>query len=111
MLNQYHEMAINILERGEFSIYGEKTMLREPGYPFFLAVIYKIFGMNIWVVKIIQFLLHFLIIVGVYFISTKLFNILVSVLSSLAVLLYPIFNIFSGIFLSEMLATFFEYFF
>ena len=36
----YHNMAINILENGEHS-----NFFREPGYPYFLAVSYKLFSL------------------------------------------------------------------
>lgn len=55
----YSTYVENILERGLYALWGDSfDNYREPGYPFFLALTYKIFGMNnFWAVRIIQFLL------------------------------------------------------
>src|SRR5262245_13208962 len=44
----YHYLALNLLQRGVFSMYAEAPFqpdaLRTPGYPLFIASIYALFG-------------------------------------------------------------------
>ena len=54
----YHEGAISIVQGNGFRIYGEYLTAYEPiGYPALLALLYKIFGVNIIVGKIANILI------------------------------------------------------
>jgi Dolichyl-phosphate-mannose-protein mannosyltransferase len=59
---QYSQLAQNIIEYHQFSLVpNEPYFGREPGYSFFLAIIYTLFGQkNLWAVVIIQAALYVL---------------------------------------------------
>ena len=67
---EYNFLAKNLAEgKGYTNLKGEPTALRPPGYPFFLAVIYRIFGESHLVVRIIQSLLGIISCWGIYLIG------------------------------------------
>ena len=101
---QYHELALSMLNDGGFSINGEISMMREPGYPFFIYLIYQFFGVSILTVCIFQAIMHFIIALLTYYIADKIFYRKVAMISALLVVLFPIFNIYSSNLLSEILA-------
>jgi len=103
---EYNEIAINMANGDGFSLGGAKTMFREPAYPFFLFLNYKIFGFNPNVVRIEQFILLFLIIYLTYIISYRIFGILTARFASMAVAGLPIFSIYATDLISEIFATF-----
>lgn len=103
---EYNEIAINMASGDGFSISGERTMFREPAYPFFLFLNYKIFGVNTNAVRAGQFILLFLIIYLTYIISYKIFGTLTARIASLAVAGLPIFPIYATDVISEIFATF-----
>ncbi len=60
---EYQQIAINMLDGHGFSLGdgGERTMVREPFYPFSLFLNYKIFGVHDYLIYFEQFILLFLI--------------------------------------------------
>ncbi len=70
----YQELALNILDKCEFKLDGERNSFRTPGYPLFIAGIYGIFGAKPYIVLIFQILLNILSIYLLYSIVEKLFN-------------------------------------
>lgn len=102
---EYNEIAINMANGDGFSLGGEKTMFREPAYPFFLFLNYKIFGVNTNVVRVEQFILLFLIIYLTYIISYKVFGVLTARIASVAVAGLPIFPIYATDLISEIFAA------
>lgn len=60
-IKRYHFAAVNMLEGRGYSHFKDPpyqpSIFKPPVYPIFLAIIYRIFGVNIDVVKIIQALL------------------------------------------------------
>ena len=48
----YHNLALDILEDVSFSSFSSTQ--RTPGYPFFVAIIYSLFGVLPWVVLFVQ---------------------------------------------------------
>ncbi len=103
---QFHGMALGLLNQHSYSLDGALTMFREPGYPFFLFLNYKIFGIHPGIVRAEQFLLLFLIALIVYFLSKRIFNEAVAKISAIIIVVYPILNIFTRCILSEILAGF-----
>ena len=101
---QYHEIAQNLLNDHSFSYQGELTMIREPGYPFFLFLVYKIFGVNPQAARILQVLMLLSVSVIVYYVSGRIFNSSVAKASSILAVVYPMFNILTASLLSEILA-------
>ncbi|HYU64818.1 MAG TPA: glycosyltransferase family 39 protein [Candidatus Paceibacterota bacterium] len=61
----YDHLAQRINQDGQF-IYQGKPALVEPGYPFFLSVIYRIFGHNYDAVRVVQIILFALTIFIVF---------------------------------------------
>ncbi len=55
----YHDLAITLLDHGEFSRGADRPpdALRTPGYPLFVAAIYSVGDRNPWVVMLFQYLL------------------------------------------------------
>ncbi|MCK4539883.1 glycosyltransferase family 39 protein [Candidatus Parcubacteria bacterium] len=53
----YDTIALNLSEKYEYTKFKKQDFLISPGYPFFLSLIYKIFGQNHILVYYIQFLL------------------------------------------------------
>ncbi len=103
---EYQIIAENILNGEGFSLKGEKTMFREPVYPFFLFLNYKLFGINKNIIRFEQFVLLFLVCFLVYKISKKYFNKSVARMSVLMIVLHPVFLIYATDISSEILAVF-----
>ncbi|MBI5079622.1 glycosyltransferase family 39 protein [Candidatus Wolfebacteria bacterium] len=78
----YEEVAQNILSGKGFAYNGKDAGI-EPVYPLFLAGVYKVFGHNYDVVRIIQIVLFALSIVFVYLLSGKIFGFKIAIWSSL----------------------------
>lgn len=74
----YHFLASNLDEHGKFSSAEEAPFepnsARVPVYPFFIALIYSVFGQNRAVVGFIQVILSIFICIITYKIGKKLFN-------------------------------------
>jgi len=103
---EYNEIAINMANSDGFSLGGEKTMFREPAYPFFLFINYRLFGVNTNFIRVEQFILLFLIIYLTYLIAYKLFGIFTARVASIMVSALPIFPIYATDIISEIFATF-----
>jgi 4-amino-4-deoxy-L-arabinose transferase-like glycosyltransferase len=88
---------------------GIPTSRRAPGYPFFLAGIYGLFGHNHEIVKIFQILLLAGIGIIVYLIAKKYLKLsmAVSFLASIITVFWPYFILYSTLILTEILFTFF----
>lgn len=86
---EYNTYANNLISRGVYTIGGSGfDNFREPGYPFFLFAIYKVFGLfNFWAVRVAQLILLALIGYFVYLTfliyGQKKFGLLAGALSSL----------------------------
>lgn len=104
----YHNVAINLIKGGWFSIDGVYPAAGyvKPGYALFLASVYKIFGPSVFAVKIIQSVLISLSCCMVYKIGTELFNQRIGCYSALITTIHPAFLIISSHLLSESLFIF-----
>ncbi|MEO0102589.1 MAG: glycosyltransferase family 39 protein, partial [candidate division WOR-3 bacterium] len=94
----HHQMAISILKGGWLA---ETSFFRAPLYPYFLALIYKIFGINLFIPRIIQILIGSGSCLLVYLIGKKIFSQKVGTIAGLAASLYPLLIYFDG----ELLLT------
>lgn len=103
---EYKIIAENMFNGNGFSLNGQKTMFREPAYPFFLFTIYKIFGINFNAVRIIQFVLLFAAIYLSYKLSLKLFGASAAKITVLAISVLPIFGLYATDLISEIFASF-----
>jgi tetratricopeptide (TPR) repeat protein len=101
----YNDWAIDIFKKGKW--FGSDVFFMSPFYPYFLAVIYKIFGETTMLVRIIQIVISSLNIVVIYLISRDLFNKQVGFVSAFIAAFYSLFIFYSGLILSETVQTFF----
>lgn len=85
--NLHNEVALNILNGGQFVFNGRPAPI-EPGYPIFLAGIYKIFGHNYNIVRIIQIILFALSVIFIYLLVEKIFNKKITVWSAVIIALF-----------------------
>ncbi len=112
---EYNEIAVNMANGSGFSLNGAESMFREPAYPFFLFLNYRIFGINYNLIRIEQFVLLFLTIYLTYVISDGMFGNLPAKIASLTIAVLPIFPIYATDFISEIFTAFlvllFTYFF
>lgn len=102
----YDNAALTLLQEKKFLPSG--GVLYPPGYPFFLAIIYAIFGHNYNAVYIIQFLLLGGIGVVVYFLGKNRlkFSDGQAVIVSIVTILWPYFILYPMLLMSEILFIF-----
>jgi len=67
----YLQLARNLAESGSFSMWSKPSAYVAPGYPFFLAALFKIGGENLLAVKLIQAVLGASTAVLVYFFALR----------------------------------------
>ncbi|MFC1756625.1 ArnT family glycosyltransferase [Patescibacteria group bacterium] len=103
---EYQVIAQNMLEGKGYSLDEEKTMKREPAYPTFLFLNYKIFGVNSNLIRFEQLIFLFLICFLTYKLSKEFFNEAVAKIATLAIAIHPLFIIYVTDRVSEILATF-----
>ncbi len=72
----YHNLATNLVEYGEFSfVQGEPVSIRPPFYPFFLAFIYELFGLGSFqVARTVQAVLSLGTIVLMYDLGKRVYD-------------------------------------
>ncbi len=75
---------------------GNKVFFRSPLYPYFLALIIKIFGDSLYIIRIIQAIIGSISCVLIYYIAKKVFNPFVGAVSALMALLYGPFIFYDG---------------
>jgi 4-amino-4-deoxy-L-arabinose transferase-like glycosyltransferase len=93
----------NSLARRVVAGLGYPDSFRVPGYPFFLATFYAIFGDHLLVVKLINVVLGALTCLFTYIIARKTFNDRVALLAALIVALFPSLILYAGLVASENL--------
>ncbi|MBU4332464.1 glycosyltransferase family 39 protein [Patescibacteria group bacterium] len=104
----FHRLGINLAEGRGFYLEedGGATMFRDPGYPFFLAVSYKIFGVHPNIIRFEQFLLLFFICFLSYLIAKEVAGKRAGRISAILLAIFPTLNIFASYLFSEILAAF-----
>ncbi|UCD83580.1 MAG: tetratricopeptide repeat protein [Deltaproteobacteria bacterium] len=75
---------------------GSKIFYQSPLYPYFLAIIYRIFGHNLFAVRVIQFIIGSLNCILIYLIGKKAFNPRVGLLAALMAVFYKVFFFYEG---------------
>ncbi len=81
----YHNWAIKI-SSGDWL--GNSVFKGLPLYAYFLALIYKIFGINVYIAKFIQIIMGSVSCVMLYFLGKNIFNRKIAILSSLLAVFY-----------------------
>ncbi|MCP4676809.1 MAG: hypothetical protein GY854_15105 [Deltaproteobacteria bacterium] len=98
----YHEWAIAI---SQGDIFGDRVFFLSPLYPYFLAVIYSVFGPGFFVGKLVQMLLGVMSCVLVYIIGKRVFSIQVGFFAALFFAGYSTMIFYEGILLVAGLQT------
>ncbi len=90
----YHDLWAQSIAQGNWI--GDQVFFRAPFYPYFLGIIYKLFGHNYFIPRLIQHLLGSFSVVLIYFLAKRLFHKKVAYLSAVFASIYWIFFYFEG---------------
>ena len=105
---QYDAIGWNIASGAGFSIHpGVPTPERAPGFPFFLSIVYSLFGHSLLIATLAQAALGALICLLLYDITRRLFDERTAMAAALFVCFFPVSVAYTGLLLSETLFTFF----
>lgn len=100
----YHQVAVNILAGNGPQLHDNAVAFRPPGYPCFLAAIYKLSGHdNLLPARMVQALMSALAVWQVFAIAARVFNRQAGLLAALPVTIDPFQVYFSGMILNETL--------
>jgi len=103
----YDSIAANLASGRGFSLNSTTLSIdRTPGYPFFLAVIYLIFGHNIFIAKIAQLIINALTCVILYLLTKRIFGEKIAIYTAIFVAVYPPLATMALSLYSEALFTF-----
>jgi 4-amino-4-deoxy-L-arabinose transferase-like glycosyltransferase len=87
--SNYLHLARSLLESGSYAMWAKPSAYVAPVYPFFLAGVFKIFGENFLVVKLIQVVLGTAAVPFVYLLALRFARPAVALLAALIVALHP----------------------
>ena len=90
----YNNWAINIVNTGNWL--GTDTFFLNPGYPYVVALIYKIFSINIDIVRLFQFIVDAASGLITFYIANELFGKKVGVVAGLIYSVYGVFIFYAG---------------
>jgi len=113
----YNQIALNLIsgkgytEDEGVSLQNDTAIVRVgPGYEFFLAGVYKIFGYHVWLIWFLQAIFHALTVLFVYLISKEIFSKnwhqLIGLAAAALVAFSPDLIVASSMLLTENLAVF-----
>lgn len=104
----YDKIAVNLIKYRQYATEpGKPTASREPVYPYFLAIIYFVFGLsNYTAVRVIQIFISSLTCVMVFLLALDLFNKKIATLAGLVSCFWPHFIYYSTTILRETLFCF-----
>lgn len=107
----YQQLGAAMARSGEFTRFPESPIfipevLRTPGYPAFVAVIYRVFGEHTLPVAIAQALVFALICLIVYGIARRVTNERVATLAAVMTALFPPLPYYGALVLTEVWTTF-----
>ena len=101
----YYDWAKNIVSSDNW--FGDKVFFMSPGYPYFLAFVFKFFGSSIFTIRIIQALISAANIFLIYRLTKNLFDSKSGFIAAGIASIYSVFIFFSGAVFGETLQTFF----
>lgn len=105
---QYDAIGWNIANGAGFSVQpGVPTPERAPGFPFFLSILYSLFGHSLLMAALAQALLGALTCLLLYDMARRLFDERTAMAAAWAACFYPVSVAYTGLLLSETLFTFF----
>ncbi len=94
---QYSRLATGLLEHGSYlNDRGRPSAYWPPGYPFFMAAVYALFGVNIVALRVVQCLIGAGTVALVHRIATRVLDRDGARLAALATALYPLFIYSAG---------------
>jgi 4-amino-4-deoxy-L-arabinose transferase-like glycosyltransferase len=99
----HHQWALAILSKREFIA---DAYFRAPLYPFFLALLYKVFGVNLFIVRLAQAVLGSCSCAVLYTLGKKVFDQKSSFYAGMLMAVYPLFIYFDGELLIPVLLVF-----
>lgn len=102
--SQFYDNWANQILRGDWI--GKEPFFMGPLYPYFLAVIYTIFGHDFYIPRLIQSIVGSLGCLVIYLIAKEIFGKTVGLISSIIAALYLPFIFHEGMFLIESLSLF-----
>jgi tetratricopeptide (TPR) repeat protein len=102
----YHDIWAQNIAGGNWI--GSKVFFRAPFYAYFLAIVYKIFGHNYIIPRVIQHLIGSFSCILVYFLAKKLFNRKVATVASLLAATYGMFIYFEDELVLDSFLVFFD---
>lgn len=103
---EYHDQWAQMISKGEDITEG--VFFRAPLYPYFLALIYKLFGYSYFMARLIQFLIGSLSCVLVYLVGRKVFNRRIATMAGVMASLYGVLIYFDGELLLPVLEVFLD---
>ena len=106
--SQYSAYASNLASGNGYSLDGKSvSIFREPGYPLFVSILYKVFGHeNLRAVFVIQAVLLGLIGLLIYFLFLKIEHPTTGFIAGITVSFFPIYGYYAAELLTELLFTF-----
>ncbi len=99
----HHQWALAILSKREFIA---DAYFRAPLYPFFLALLYKVFGVHLFIVRMAQAVLGSCSCAVLYSLGKKVFDQKSSFYAGMLMAVYPLFIYFDGELLIPVLLVF-----
>jgi tetratricopeptide (TPR) repeat protein len=100
----YDQTALKIINNQM----DKEVYMMMPGYAYFLAFSYKIFGHNFFLIRIIQMLFGAATAVFIYLIALRLFNRPVAIISALTFCFYGVFFFFEGLILGLIFGAYYN---
>ena len=97
----YHNLGTSLLHHGIFP-----SALRTPGYPFFISLLYYIFGIKPWVVIICQIFIDSCTIILIYSLANSILDEKTATVAAGLYALDPIAIYYSNMLLTESFFTF-----
>ena len=101
----FHDLWAKSIASGDWV--GQGVFFRAPFYPYFLGIIYKILGHDLFSARLIQHLIGSFSVILIYLLARKLFDRRMAVISGLLAATYWILIYFEGELLLDFLLVFF----
>ena len=101
----YYDWAKGLSNSGHW--FGREVFFMSPGYPYFLAIIFKFLGSSILAIRVTQALISTANIFLIYLLTKNLFDNKAGYIAAGISAIYSIFIFFSGAVFGETLQTFF----